>query len=160
MSDSITPKNLNSMKIWIQIPIFKFRNRVKCTVHSSNKCCISTTTLPMANKLGRIVVTYLNGVLPIKSNDPLITLSYKIIWQTKIIYIFTTIAPPNLEGWQITLMGSYFWSQMNLWSRGLAISCDSTTKVSMATTPGKLVTSIPNVTLLFGRMILRDHMTN
>ena len=40
--------------------------------------------MPIATKLGR-VVTYHEGLPPIKSHDPLITWSCKITWQTKFI---------------------------------------------------------------------------
>ena len=40
--------------------------------------------MPMATKLGWIII-YLDGLLPIKSHDPLITWSCKITWQAKII---------------------------------------------------------------------------
>ena len=45
---------------------------------------ISTTAVPMTTKLGRMV-TYLEGLLPIKSHDPLILCCSKITWQTKSI---------------------------------------------------------------------------
>ena len=45
---------------------------------------ISPLPLPMATKLGRMVV-YFDELLPIKSHDPLNTWSYKITWWTKII---------------------------------------------------------------------------
>ena len=45
---------------------------------------ISTTTVPMATKLDRMV-TYLNGLVPVKSHSHLITWFCKITWQTKII---------------------------------------------------------------------------
>ena len=45
---------------------------------------ISTTTVPMATRLGK-KATYLDGVLSIKSHDPLVTWSSVITWQTKII---------------------------------------------------------------------------
>ena len=50
----------------------------------------------MAIILGRMV-TYLKGLLPIKSFNTLIT-------------------------WSAKLLGSYLWSHMTLWSRGLVIS--------------------------------------
>ena len=54
------------------------------------------------------MVIYLNGLLPIKSNEPLITWSYKITWQTKVIISLPPQCPwpPNLERWQFTSMGS------------------------------------------------------
>ena len=51
---------------------------------------VSPTKVPMATKLGRIV-THLDGLLPIKSHDPLITRSCKITWFTK------TITSPLLQ---------------------------------------------------------------
>ena len=39
--------------------------------------------MPMANKLGR-VVTYHEGLPPIKPDDPLFTWSCEFTWQTKI----------------------------------------------------------------------------
>ena len=42
----------------------------------------STTTVPMATKLIRMV-TYLKGLLHKKSNESLFTRSYKITWQTE-----------------------------------------------------------------------------
>ena len=52
----------------------------------------STTRVPMATKLGRMI-TYLDGLLPIKSHDPLITCSCKIISP-----IPQCLWPPNLAG--------------------------------------------------------------
>ena len=45
---------------------------------------ISTITVPMATSLGRMV-TYFEQLLTIKSFNPLITWSYEITWQTKVI---------------------------------------------------------------------------
>ena len=41
-----------------------------------------TNLVLIATKLGR-VVTYLEGILPIKQHNPLITWSWKITWETK-----------------------------------------------------------------------------
>ena len=57
---------------------------------SNNWKHISSTTIPITTKLGG-VVTYHEGLSPIKSNDPLIMLSFKIKWQTK--NISTTRVP-------------------------------------------------------------------
>ena len=53
----------------------------------------------MATKLGRMI-TYLDGLLSIKSNDPLITWSCEITWQTKnnLYPLLQCLWPPNLEG--------------------------------------------------------------
>ena len=56
------------------------------------KTSYPTTTVPMTTKLGR-TVTYLNGLLPIKSLDPLITWSCKVTWQAQDNYISPTIMP-------------------------------------------------------------------
>ena len=40
--------------------------------------------MPIATKFGR-VVTYYDGILAIKSHDPLTTWSKQITWQSKII---------------------------------------------------------------------------
>ena len=61
--------------------------------------------------------------LPIKSHDTLIRLSWKIMWQTKIItYPLKSPWPLNLRGWRFTLRGFYLWSHIKLWLRGLARS--------------------------------------
>ena len=46
---------------------------------------IATATVPMATKLGRMV-TYLDGLLPMKSHDPLITWSCEITGSRKPLY--------------------------------------------------------------------------
>ena len=65
----------------------------------TNNCYTFTTTVSMATKLGRIV-NYLGSLLPIKSHDPLITWSCKIIWKTKIMIssLPQCLWPPNLAG--------------------------------------------------------------
>ena len=73
--------------------------------HPKNwKHYISITRVSMATKLGRSV-TCLDGLLPIKSNNPLITWSYKIIWQTKIIIYPLTqcLWVSILAGWRCTM---------------------------------------------------------
>ena len=51
---------------------------------------ISSTKVPMATKLGRMI-TYLDSLLPLKSQDPLITWSCEITWQTKLLYIHVVL---------------------------------------------------------------------
>ena len=53
----------------------------------------------MATKPKRMI-TYVDGFLPIKSHDPLITWSCKITWQTKIIIssLLQWLWPPNVVG--------------------------------------------------------------
>ena len=54
----------------------------------------------MATKLSRMV-TLLKGLLPTESHDTLITLSYKIMWQTKTIKspLLQCLEPPDMAGW-------------------------------------------------------------
>ena len=83
----------------------------KCanTEKSANICWwLSTTTMPMATKLGR-VVTYHEVLPPIKSCNPLTAWSCKITWQTKTI----TFPLPqclwrlNLAGWWLFMKSSH-----------------------------------------------------
>ena len=103
---------------------------------------VSTTMELIATKVGRIV-TYLEGLLPIKLHRSLITLTTwfcEITWHTISIYISTTTAPmttrlgrvvinfkrllgkclwpPDLAGWWLTLRGSWVLSLMTLEPRG------------------------------------------
>ena len=59
----------------------------------------------MTTKLGRMV-TYLEGLLTIKSFSALITWSCKVMWQTKTIIspLPKCLGPPNLAGY-VTLIG-------------------------------------------------------
>ena len=66
---------------------------------------ISTTTVPIATKLGRMV-TYLEQLSPVKLFDPLVMWSYKITWQTKTII---TPLPQCLYGHQTWQVGDLFW---------------------------------------------------
>ena len=59
---------------------------------------ISNIRVPMATKLGGMV-TYLDGILPIKSNDSFIKWPYEITWQTK-----TTIYPLSEWPWPPSLL--------------------------------------------------------
>ena len=69
----------------------------------------------MATKLDRIV-TYLDGILPIKSHDSFITWSWEIMLQTKttISPIPQCLWPPNLVGRWLTLSGSHPQSYLNI----------------------------------------------
>ena len=71
---------------------------------------ISTTTVPIATKFGRIV-TYLEGLLSIKSYKALISWPWKVTWQTKIIIYSLPeyLWPPNLAVWLLNLMSSYLY---------------------------------------------------
>ena len=79
----------------------------------------------MARKLGK-TGTYLEGLLPLKSHDAMITWSCEITWQTKTIIspLPQCLRPPNMAAWQLTWMGSYPYSHINLWFCGLAKSFD------------------------------------
>ena len=81
---------------------------------------ISTTRVPMATKLSRMV-TYFERVLTIKPFYALITWSCKVTWQAKTIIslLQECLQQPNLAEWWLPLMGSYLDCNMALWSRGL-----------------------------------------
>ena len=70
----------------------------------------------MASKLGRMR-TYLAKLLPIKSHDARIMLSCEITWQIKTIIspLPQFLWPLSMAAWQLTWMGSYPYSHMNLW---------------------------------------------
>ena len=76
--------------------------------HVTNWKHISTAAVSMATKLGRMV-TYLEGLLPIKLHDPLIACSYKITYQTKTIIspLPQYLWPPNLAGLWLTSRGLF-----------------------------------------------------
>ena len=65
---------------------------------------ISTTTMSMATKLGRVVVTYDEGLPPIKSHAPLVMWSYEITGQTKTIISTTTVPVATKCGWVVTYL--------------------------------------------------------
>ena len=126
---------------------------------------ISTTTVPIATKLGRMIIC-LDGLLPVKSHDCLITWSWEITRQNK-----TTISPlserlwlPNLAEWWHTLMGSCLQSHITLWSH-IVRSCDKLKSVYLhyhsaygyqTWQDGNLPWWAPahKVTWLFDRMVL------
>ena len=80
----------------------------------------------MATKLRRMV-TYFEGLLPIKSHDSLIKFSDKIMWHTKTI---TSTLPQWCPGplylveWWLTMKGFHPLSDITLWSGGLERSRD------------------------------------
>ena len=77
----------------------------------------------MASKLGR-VVTYHEGLPPIKSYDPLNTWFFEITWQTKTIMPLLKplcLWPTNLKGWLHAMRSICPLSKMNLWSRGIRV---------------------------------------
>ena len=96
---------------------------------TNQKHHISTTTMPVVIKLDKVVtfyegllplscswpsnlermVTYIDGLPPIKSHNPLITWSCEITWQTESIIISTPecLRQPNLTGCWLALRGLY-----------------------------------------------------
>ena len=68
---------------------------------------ISTTTVYLATKHSRMV-TYSDGLVPIKWHDPLIMWYCEITWQTKgnIFLLSDCLWLRNLGGWSSALMGS------------------------------------------------------
>ena len=79
----------------------------------------------MASKLGRMR-TYLAELLPIKSHDARIMLSCEITWQIKTIIspLPQFLWPLSVAAWQLTWMGSYPYSHLNLWFCGREKSGD------------------------------------
>ena len=75
--------------------------------HRTNKNhYISTTRVSMATKLG-MMVTYLDGPLPIKSHDPFIVQYCEITWknETSVYPILQCLWRPNLVGSWLSLNG-------------------------------------------------------
>ena len=84
-------------------PAHKVTGPFDCVVsqdHVIYKNHISTYTVPMTTKLGKMI-TYLQGLLPIKSHEALIVWSCKITWQTKttISPLPQNLMPTNFAGW-------------------------------------------------------------
>ena len=71
-----------------------FRDHVKAKSYY-----IFTTRVPIAIKLGKMV-TYLEGLLPIKSHGPFITWSWEITWKKK--HISTTTVPMATKHGSVT----------------------------------------------------------
>ena len=95
----------------------------------------------MVMKPGKMM-TCLEGLLLIKSNEPLITCSCEITWQTKIIIspLWQCLWPPNVEVWWLTLRGSYPQSHMIIWWQVLWNHYISNTTIHMATKLDRMVT--------------------
>ena len=114
--------------------------------------------MPMATKRGRMI-TYLDGLLFIKSNHSLIILwSCEITWQAKTIVssLRRCLWLPLLLGWWLTLRGSNPQNHMMLWSRSLSKLSDKNHYVS--TTRRVIATKISRmVTYLDGLLIIRSH---
>ena len=97
-------------------------HHIKITWQTKNKHYISTTRVPMTTKLARMV-TNPEELLPMLL-DPLVTWSWKVMWQTKTIISILTqcLQPPILGGvWLITRVLPIK-SRKILWSRGHARS--------------------------------------
>ena len=118
---------------------------------------ISTITMPLATKLRRMV-TYLNGLLPIRSNNCLITWSCKVTLQTKII-IFTTRVPLATK---LCRMVTYLNGLLPIKSNNCLItwSCKITlqTKIIIFTTRVPMATKLGRmVTYLDGLLPIKSH---
>ena len=133
---------------------------------------ISTTTVPMVTKLGRMV-TYLDGLLPIKSHDPLITCCCEIMWQPKIIISLLPqcLWPYNLAGYWTTMRGFYSKYQSVLWSSGLERSRDKLKQLYLRyhNIYGQKTCRNGDLTWLifthkvkwpYNHVVLQDHVTN
>ena len=142
------------------------------TLSSRGKHSISTTRVPMATKLNRIV-TYCDELQPTKSDGSLNTWFGKTIWQIK-----TIIFPPPKFLWQINLGGSwltykdfYSKSPMTFSSRGLAKLCEKLKQwylhyhsISGHQTEQDVylpwVPLIHKVTSTFGHVVFQNQVTN
>ena len=110
---------------------------------------VSTTTELIATKVGRMV-TYLEGLLPIKSHRPLITLITwfcETTWQTISIYISTTTVPMTTRLSRVVinferLLGIKSYGSWATWS--CKISCKI--KIIISPLPQPMVT-------ILGRMV-------
>ena len=95
---------------------------------------ISTTRVSMATKLGRMV-NYLDLLLPIKPNYPLITWFFNIMWQTKtIISLPQCLQPPSykvIERFDLLVLQGHVTNENHY---------IFTTRVSVATKLGMIVT--------------------
>ena len=108
----------------------------------------------MFTKCGR-VVTYLDRFLPIRSNDPLITWSCKITWQTKIIISVSTTTVSmtiKLDRMVTYLDGLLPIKSHYLWSCGLSRLRDKLKSLYLHYHSGYLSHYISKTTKL-GRMI-------
>ena len=130
---------------------------------------ISTTKLPLATELGKMV-TYVNGLLPIKSQDPFFMWSWEIIWQTKTIMCPLPWYPwhPNLEGWWHNLRSykpSSPFDHVVLHGHVTKTCYISTTRVPMVSKLGRMITYLPwwtptyNVAWPLDHVFKLDHLT-
>ena len=122
------PPNLASRCIyknllkWHSSSLCWWRHHIKITWQTKNKHYISTTRVPMTTKLARMV-TNPEELLPMLL-DPLVTWSWKVMWQTKTIISILTqcLQPPILGGVWLTTRVLPIKSRKILWSRGHARS--------------------------------------
>ena len=128
--------------------------------------------MPMFTKLCRMI-TYLDGLLPLKSQDPLVTWPCKITWQNKtnLSSLSEYLWLLNLARWWLTMMGSCLLCYMTLWLRGRARSPDKLKSICFhyrsvyghqTQQNGNLPWWAPayKVTLPFDHVVLWDYVTN
>ena len=128
--------------------------------------------MPMTTKLGW-VVTYYQGLPPMKPHNTLITWSCKIMRQTKTIIspLPYWLWPPNLAGWWLTVRGSHPFSYMALLAHGLVRSWDKLRPLYLhyhigyghqTWQGGDLLWGVPthSVTWPYWHMVLWDHVRN
>ena len=103
LSQCLWPQNLVECNLYWKAPTHKVTwgpGHVVVQSHVTNKNhYISTTRVPMATKLGRMVA-HLDGLLQIKKHEPLITWSCEITWQAK-----TNVSPLSHCLWSQNLIG-------------------------------------------------------
>ena len=124
--------------------------------------------MPMTTKLGRMM-TYLDEILPIKSNDPLITWSCEITWQSKTI--IPTLpqflcSPDDDIPWEapnhkVIQSFDHVVFQVHVTNKNPYIS---TTRVPLAIKLGKMMIYLDGllykVSWPFDHVVLKDYVTN
>lgn len=86
----------NEVTYYENILPVKSNNPLSTWSHDRLKYCISTTTRPLATKLGKMV-TFYEKLPPRKSRNPLNTLSRVVTWQNR-YYISTTAMTMATKG--------------------------------------------------------------
>ena len=118
LSQCLCPRNLVG---WWPKRYTKLWSRRLAKSHENHY--ISTTRVPMASKLGRMV-TDLERPLIIKSFYTFTTWSCKVTWQRKIITYNQSTYDCKICRIITYFVSSYLQSRITLWSRGLARSQD------------------------------------
>ena len=99
-------------------------------LHDKLKTWYPTTALSLASKLCRFV-TYLEGLLPIKTHEPFTTWSREFMWQTRTVislYLHYHV-PINTKLWRVvTYLERVLPKKTSIWTNNHAVLQDLTTK--------------------------------